>query len=72
MVAGFRALRSIVIVASVALLLSSVRSGDWSWQNVVRVAVHYRTAFLAVFLGLFVWELWYRRAKRHHAIEQRE
>ena len=68
-VAVLRALRSLLIIGGVALVIGAVFNGGLSWSNVVHLAAVNRTVFVAVFLGLCVWEFWYRRAKRTHSIE---
>jgi hypothetical protein len=71
-VALVRALRSLIIIAVVALAISAARNGSLGWPKLAQVVVLNRTLFVMVFLGLSVWEFWYRRAKRHHAIDPRE
>ena len=66
--AVLRALRSLLVIVAVVLLVAAVRDGGVNGPKLMRLAVHNRTLFILVFLGLCVWEFWYRRAKRHHAI----
>lgn len=66
--AALRALRSIVVVTAVALVVAVVRDGSIHWPKFARMVALNRTLFVAVFLGLFIWEFWYRRTGRHHTV----
>jgi hypothetical protein len=52
-----RALRSTALIATVALLVFSLREGDFCWSHHSRVALAYRPLFAVLFLVLLVWEL---------------
>lgn len=65
--AVLRALRALLVIAAVALGVAAIRDGGVNWPKLVRLAEFNRTLFVFVFLGLCVWEFWYRRAKRRHA-----
>ena len=67
-VAVRRALRSLLVIAAVVLVVTAIREGGVNWPKLMRLAVFNRTLFLLVFVGLCVWEFWYRRTKRHHSI----
>ena len=70
--ATFRALRSIVVVMAVALVIRAVRDGGIDWSKLARMVIHNRVLFIMVFLALVVWEFWYRRTKRHHALDSKD
>ena len=65
--AVLRAFRSLLVIVAVVLLVAVIRDGGVDGPKLMRLVVHNRTLFILVFLGLCVWEFWYRRAKRHHA-----
>ena len=61
--AGLRALRSVVVVTTVALIVALVRDGNIHWPKFGRMLALHWPLFLAVFVGLFVWEFWNRRTR---------
>jgi hypothetical protein len=65
---ALRAFRSLVVIGVVALGLAVIRDGAASWPKIARIASLNRTLFLVLFLGLWVWEFWYRRARRQHTM----
>ena len=65
--AVLRAFKALLVIVAVVLLVAAVRDGAVDGPRLLRLVVLNRTLFVLVFLGLCVWEFWYRRAKRHHA-----
>ena len=57
---------------SVALIIRAVLDGGINWSKLARMVVHNRVLFIMVFLALVVWEFWYRRTKRHHALDSKD
>jgi hypothetical protein len=62
--AVWRALQSTVVIGVVAMVASAVRSGDFPGSVIVRLASSYRTLLTLIFLGLLIWEYWFRRVRR--------
>jgi len=60
-----RALRSIVVIIAVVCVVVAFRDGEFIWAQVPRVVALNRTLFVMTFLGLWVWEYWFLRAKRN-------
>jgi hypothetical protein len=61
---GWRALRSTALIGAVAMTVAAACGGDSRWDAIVRLAESLRTLLAMIFLGLLVWEFWFRRARR--------
>ena len=61
---AWRAARSTAVIGAVAVTVAVVREGDFRWGAIVRSAESLRTLLTMIFLGLLVWEFWFRRARR--------
>ena len=59
-----RAARSTVVIVAIALTLFALRHSALSFSEIRRLAVHYSPLWMAVFVGLMVWEYYFDRKRR--------
>lgn len=55
----FRALRSTVVIAVVAVAVAAARSGEYGWGVITRLAWAYRGEFALILVALVVWEIFF-------------
>jgi hypothetical protein len=61
---AWRAARSTAVIGAVAVTVAAAREGDFRWGAIVRLAEALRPLLAMIFLGLLVWEFWFRGARR--------
>jgi hypothetical protein len=61
------AIRSTLVITTVALVAFAFRVGGFKFAKIKSVAEENWSLFLLVFAGIFVWEYWHQRAKRNRA-----
>ena len=64
-----RALRSTLVIGVIAVMVSALRSGDFRWSVITRLAWSYRPLLTMIFIGLLIWDGWFQRARRRGARE---
>ena len=58
-----RAARSTVVICTVAVVISVLRSDRFQWSDLKFLLARYWSLGIAVFVFVLIWDLWFRRAR---------
>ena len=64
----FRAVRSTIIIATVAIVIFAIRRGGIRLPELKALVILNRTLLAMIFFGVLIWDYWFQRAKSRQSM----